>query len=260
MISRICRVGLALVAALTVAAAARAAEPGGGPGMGGFGGTLGLSSYSLDRTLGSDWFTDYSYGAQKRMSFDAHWRYGIAKNWRAQLAAGFSWAGYSGEHHAGVPKYPAPFVDPNFPEDTLSSSAATPEKSHYLTQMLPVSLQIQYLHRKGPWAYHIGAGPGVYRVWVENHRKVLKDPVSLKLHRGLYPGGSAQIGVEKFLTGNPQVSLEADLAGHLAFVQRPDQFVSGMNSNVMAMELRVGGNYYFTPGPRKAPATTPKIP
>jgi hypothetical protein len=253
MISRVSRVGAALVASLTVAAACCAAEQGGGPGKGGLGGQIGASTFAIDRALGSTWFIDYSNGTRPRLSFDAHWRYSFSKRWRGQLATGFSWTGYSAKHDVyGVPAYPAPFVDPNFPTD--------PDKSDYLTMMLPVSLQLQYVGRHGLWAYHLGAGPGAYRVWVENHRKVLKDPVSLKLHRGIYPGGSAEIGLEHYLKDLPNVSLEASVAGHLALSQRPSQFVSGINSNVMATEFRFGGNYYFTPGPRKAPAAAPKSP
>lgn len=272
MISRVSRLGLAMLACLTVAVACFAAEPTtspdkpertatpakaepeAGPGKGGIGAQMGGSMFSLDRTLGSEWFVDYSNGAGSRFSFDAHWRYQLSKRWRGQLATGFAWAGYSGKHNvAGVPAYPPPFQDPNFPDDK--------DKKNYLTLMLPVSLQLQYVGRHGFWAYHVGAGPGVYRVWVENHRKVLKDPVSLKLHRGLYPGGSAEIGVERWLKGIPAVSLEFSIASHLALSQRKEQFVSGFDSNVMATEFRAGGNYYFTPGPRKAPPpASPKNP
>jgi hypothetical protein len=252
MIPRVCRVGAALLASLTVAAVCLAAEPG-GAGLGGIGGQVGASTFSIDRTLGSEWFTDYSNGASPRLAFDAHWRYQLSKRWRGQIGVGFTWTGYSSKHDAaGVPAYPAPFTDPNFPTDG--------DKSDYLTLLLPVSLQLQYYGRHGLWAYHVGAGPGIYRVWVENHRKVLKDPVSLKLHRGLYPGASGEIGMEHYFKDIPAVSLEFALAGHLAMSQRPEQFVSGINSNVMAVELRFGGNYYFTPGPRKAPAAAPKSP
>jgi hypothetical protein len=253
MSSRFCRVGIALLASLTVATACFAADQGASPGRGALGGQIGGSTFAIDRTLGSDWFGEYSNGASPRPSFDIHWRYQISKRWRGQIATGFTWSGYSAKHDAlGVPAYPAPFVDPNFPNDK--------DKSDYLTLLLPVSLQLQYFGRHGLWAYHVGAGPGAYRVWIENHRKVLKDPVSLKLHRGLYPGGSGEIGIEHFMKDLPNVSLEATVAGHLAMTQRPSQFVSGINTNVMATEFRVGGNYYFTPGPRKAPAQVPKSP
>lgn len=253
MISRFGRVGVALLASLTAVAACFADEPGGGPGKGGLGGQIGGSTFALDRAFSKEWFADYSNGASPRLSFDAHWRYSFSRRWRGQLATGFTWTGYSAKHDVnGVPAYPAPIVDPNFPNDR--------DKSDYLTLMLPISLQLQYVGRHGAWAYHLGAGPGAYRVWVESHRKVLKDPVSLKLHRGLYPGGSAEIGLEHFLKELPNVSLEGAIAAHLALTQRPKQFVSGINSNVMATEIRIGGNYYFTPGPRKAPAPAPKSP
>ena len=253
MISRVSRLGLALMASLTVATACFAAEPGVGPGKGGIGAQIGGSTFAFDRWLGSEWFRDYSSGASPRLSFDSHWRYQFSKRWRGQLATGFVWTGYSSQHDVNaVPAYPPPFQDPNFPND--------PGKTDYITLMLPVSLQLQYVGRHGSWAYHLGGGPGAYRVWVENRRKVLKDPVSLKLHRGLYPGYSTEIGFEHWLKGIPEVSLEAAIATHLAMTQRPQQFVSGFNSNVMAMEFRFGGNYYFTPGPRKASAPAPKSP
>ena len=262
MITRVCRVGAAVLATLAVAAACYAADapagktapaPSGNPGPGGIGGMLGASTFALDRAFGNDWFVDYSNGASPRLAFDAHWRYQFAHRWRAQLGTGFAWTGYSQKHDTfGTPTYPAPFQDPNFPADR--------DKSKYLALMLPVSLQLQYVGRHGAWAYHVGAGPGAYRVWVENRRKVLKEPVSLKLHRGIYPGYSGEIGVEHFFKGIPAVSLEATLTSHLALARRPTQFVSGLDSNVMATELRIGGNYYFTPGPRKATAPAPKSP
>lgn len=249
MIPRHCRVGLALLAALTAASACFAAEPAGpgiGPGRGGIGGQLGACMFTADRALGSSWFGDYSDGAAARSAFEGHWRYQFTPWLRGQLATGFSWAGYADKH-------PAPFTDLNFPTET--------NKKSYLTLLLPTSLQIQALVKRGWWVYHVGAGPGVYRVWIENHRKVLKDPVSLKLHRGLYPGGSAELGVERFLRGLSNTSLEATVTGNLALAQRHEQFPSGFDSNVMDVEYRIGGNYYFTPGQRKTPAsTTPTLP
>ncbi len=252
MISRVCRVGVALAASLMLASACMAADvspanPSGNPlailGKGGIGGQLGVSTFKVDRVFGSQWFGDYSEGARPRFSFESHWRYQVRPWLRWQVGTGFTWAGYK-------QKTPAPFKDLNFPSITT--------KSEYLTLMLPVTAQVQYTYRSGRWNYYGGGGPGVYRVWVEDRRKVLKDPVTLKLHRGLYPGGSAQFGVERFFTTQPSTSLEATVSGHLALAQRHDQFVSGFDSNVMALEVRMGANYYFTPGPRKvSPANKP---
>lgn len=239
MISRVRWVSVAILAMLAVASACPAAEVSPGPGRGGIGGQIGASSFTPDHILGKEYFGDYSAGAQSRFAFGAHWRYIMTPSLRWQISPGFLWAGYSADE-------PARFTDPNFPND--------PDKSEYLTLMLPISAQLQFLVRRGPWIYYIGGGPGVYRVWVENHRKVLEDPLTHKLHRGVYPGASVQIGFERFLKSLPSVSLELAGVGHVALSRRDEQFPSGYNSNVGAIEVRMGGNYYFTPGVRKKPA------
>lgn len=211
------------------------------PSRGGIGGQLGLSSFRADRVIGNDWFGDYSAGAQPRLVFDAHWRYHFRPWLRGQLSAGFTWAGYREDE-------PVPFPDPNYPEDET--------KEEYLTLFVPVAATLQFTRRTPSWAFYAGAGPGVYRVWVQNRRKVLKDPVSLKLHRGLYPGVTGELGAERFLKSLPNVSLEGALAGHLAMSTRDEQFPSGFNSHVMVVALKFGANYYFLPGDRKKPAET----
>jgi hypothetical protein len=187
---------------------------------------------------------DYSAGASPRFSFSGHWRYQFTKSWRLQVSPGFLWAAYTEDE-------PAPFVDINFPQDTT--------KKDYLTLMIPISAQIQFTGYRGPWVYYAGAGPALHRVWVENHRKVLRDPQSLVLHRGLYMGASAQIGVERFLKSLPTTSIEVSWDFHWANATRDDQFPSGYNSSVFATGFRVGGNYYFDPGAdeKKKPAELP---
>ena len=247
MTSSLRGLGIAAVAVLGLASACLAAD-GYEQGRGGIGGQIGVSSFRLDRVFGDDWFGDYSAGAYMRLSFSGHWRYAMTPSFRWQIGPGYTWSAYKAEE-------PAPMVDPNFPDD--------PDKSDYLVQMIPVSAQLHYTYKNGGWVYYGGLGPGVYRVWVQNNRKVLKDPVSLKLHRGLYPGGSAQFGVERFLKSLPSSSVEFSLAGHLAFAQRDDQFPSGYNSNAMALTAHVGFNYYFVPGQPRKPqqtGTTPASP
>jgi len=222
------------------------------PGRGGIGGQFGTSYFRFDRLFGNAWFTDYSAGARPRFTFSGHFRYVFTPWFRVQLSPGFTWAGYNSDE-------PAPFADPNFDSDPLDPRVLT--KSEYLTLLVPVSLQAQYVVTRGRWLYYVGAGPGLYRVWVENDRKVLKDPDTKRLHRGIYLGGSAQFGVERFLSSLPSTSIELSLAGHLAIAERDEQFTSGYNSNVMAVELRVGANYYFLPGERaKEESEGPDIP
>jgi hypothetical protein len=156
----------------------------------------------------------------------------MTPSWRWQVSPSLSWAGY--DH-----KEPAPYRDLNFPSDST--------KADYLSILVPVTVQLQYTQRRGPWLLYLGGGSGVYRVWIENRRKVLKDPATFKLHRGLYPGASAQLGAERFLKALPTTSIELSASGHYVFAQRDEQFPSGFNSKLMTFELRIGGNYYFTP-------------
>ena len=245
MISRVCRVSVAVLAALTMASACFAADVTDRTHLGSIGAQIGGSTFRADRLFGSDWFGDYSEGASPRLDFHGHWRY-TAKSWlRLQLGIGFTWAGYSDN-------IPNPQLDPNFPDDT--------NKGGYLTLMVPIPLTAQYLLHRGTWTYYAGAGPGVYRVWVQNQRKVLKDDQTKKLHRGLYLGWTGELGVEHALKEHPTVSLEFAIAGHVASSTRDDQFPLGFNSGSSAVEFRIGANYYFIPGERRKPAETTAAP
>jgi hypothetical protein len=234
MIPRIRRVSFAALALLTIASACLAAEgePAYKPGQGGVGGGIGGSYFGVDRMFGADWFGDYSKWAMPRFSFAGQLRYVHSKHWRWQVSPGFTWTAYK----TGTV---IPFTDVNFINDKT--------KDNLLVQLLPVSAQVQYVVKRGNWLYHAGAGPGVYRVWVENRRSIYKDPVTFRLHRGLYPGGSFEFGAERFLKSITTTSVEFTWANHLVLAQRDEQFPSGYNSNLMATELRVGVNYYFDP-------------
>ena len=226
------------VAADTAGAAAKPVAPaprGDQPGFGGVGAMLGLGYVPG--------YQDYSKYAQVRMSFSASWRYNISHSWRWQISPGFVWTGYS--QHSN----PAPFQDPNFPTD--------PYKDDYLTLILPISAQIQWVHRGRSLMWHAGLGPGAYRVWVENHRKVVPDPVTFDHHKGIYWGGSAEVGFEHFFKALPTTSLEVTLDGHYMDAKRDDQFPSGFNSAALAMGLRAGANYYFSLKPKPKATETP---
>ena len=230
MIPRASWVSVVLGAMLSVATLSQAQEAGYAPGRGGVGGQMGGALM-----LGQE---DYSKTARSRFSFSGHFRYAIAPWLRWQISPGFTWAGYDDQE-------PAPFRDPNFPNDST--------KANNLALLLPMSAQLQFTARRGPWLTYAGAGPGVYRVWIQNRRKVLEDPVSRKLHRGLYPGATAQAGIERFLKGLPNTSIELAVDAHYVFAERPDQFPSGWNSKLLNAGIRIGGNYYFVPNPPKKP-------
>jgi len=224
MIPRPFGVGVVVASLLAIGSVCSAAEPDSSyaPGMGGIAGMIGASQFAAD--------ADYSEGAQPRLGFAANFRYVVNPWLRWQLSPGFTWAAYGND-------VAAPFRDLNFPADST--------KDEYLSLLLPASAQAQVVLRRGRWAYHVGAGPGLYKVWVQNRRKVLKDPTTFTLHSGIYPGVSAEIGAERFLKVIRRLSVEASLAGHLVFADRPEKFPRGFSSNVLAVEARVGANYYF---------------
>jgi hypothetical protein len=199
------------------------AERGDRPGFGGIGGQVGAG-----KIVSAE---DYSKWAQLRMSFAANWRYTMTRSWRWQVSPGFTWAGYSKTSN------PAPFIDINHPTD--------PYKDQYLTLVVPISTEIQWVKRNRTLVWHVGAGPGLYRVWVENYRKVVPDPVTYHLHRGLYWGVTAEVGAEHFLKSLNATSIEVTLDTHYIQAKRDDQFPSGFNSSVIPVGLRAGVNYYF---------------
>lgn len=231
MIPRVRSASIALLAVLAVASPCLAGE-GMSPGRGAIGGQLGGSFFWAD--------ADYSEGAKSRPAFSGHYRYVINPRFRWQIGPGFTWSGYSGS-------VPMPVPDGNFPQDVT--------KRTNLTLLLPVSFQLQYLIHTKKWHYHLGAGPGVYRVWIENRRILLVDPESFNKHRGLYAGMTGEVGVERFIKTLPSTSLEASVATHWVFTPSdevppatgspPPQFPSGYNSSLAATEFRIGANYYF---------------
>lgn len=224
MISGVRSASIALFAVLAVAQPCLAAT-GMEKGRGAIGGQIGGSYF-----WGGE---DYSEGAKPRMAFSGHFRYVLGNHWRWQISPGFTWAGYSGAKLA-------PVTDGHFPGETT--------KKYNLTLLLPMTFELQYMVHTKKWHYHVGAGPGVYRIWNENHRILLLDPVSFEAHRGLYAGGTGEVGVERFIGSLPSTSVEATVATHVVLARRDEKFPSGYNSKLGVTELRVGANYYFDMG------------
>lgn len=191
-------------------------------GRGSIGGQLGGSLLVADG--------DYSEGAQPRFSFSGHFRYVMSPAARWQFTSLYTWSAYAND-------VDLPFADPNFPADT--------KKDRMLTQMAGASMQYQRVWGAGRTRWHLGVGPALYRVWVQNRRKLLKDPDSKALHNGLYGGASAEIGYERFMKSLPNTALEVTGAVHGAFATSDDKFPSGLNGNPIYAELRVGAHYYY---------------
>lgn len=253
-------VSIALIALLTAASACFAADPPatgapsttgslwGQPGQASLGGGMGLSRFMADADYTSSrdgggkgrdlWGTR---DAAMRFAFAANLRYTASKHTRWQVSPGFLWAGYKDNARS-------PFRTDYFPTDSL--------KGKWLTLVMPASFQFQFLQRGQKWLFHEGVGPGVYRVWVEQDRHVVKDPATKRLHRGFYPGATAEFGMERFTRVLPAVSIEVSAASHYVFAERDEQFPSGFNSNLWTVEARIGANYHFNPRVQKK--ATPK--
>lgn len=173
---------------------------------------------------------DYQKGAQPRLAMAGHFRYVISEHLRWQITPYLTWAAYRNDE-------PVPFPDPNFPGDAT--------KDRHLTIVAGGSGQLQWVNGRDPWRMHVGAGPAVYRVWVQNRRKVLKDPDLLRLHRGAYLGATAEIGAERFLKSLPNTSIEFTLGAHMVFAKRDDQFPRGYNDSPLIVDARLGAHYYY---------------
>lgn len=221
MIPRVRSAGIALLAVLAVASPCLGAD-GMAPGRGAIGGQIGGSRFWAD--------ADFSEGARSRFAFSGHFRYVLNNRIRWQISPGFTWTGYSGA-------VAAPVLDGRFPQDVT--------KRTFLTLLLPVSFEMQLLAHRGKWHYHLGAGPGVYRVSVENRHNVILDPITFRRHIGLFPGVTGEIGVERFVKSMPSTSVEACVTTHWVFTDNPEDFPVGYNSNLAATEIRIGANYYF---------------
>ena len=198
--------------------------------------------------IGSSWiFTggDYSSGSQPRFTFVGHLRYQSSQHFGWQVSPYFTWNGY-------VSHVNAPFEDLNFPGEGTS-------KEFYLTQILGADTQVQWFWGSGRQRTHFGIGPSLYRVIIENHRKVVKDPLSLELHSGGHMGASAEFGYEKFMHKLPNTSIELTAAWHMAFAKSDVRWASGWNDNPMAVEIRAGAHYYYDFRKPKPKSTKPGL-
>jgi hypothetical protein len=198
--------------------------------------------------IGSSWIVaggDYAKGSQPRLTFMGHFRYQSSTHWGWQVSPYFTWNGY-------VSHADAPYEDLNFPGEGTS-------KEFYLTQLIGADSQVQWFNTGGRTRWHVGVGPSVYRVVIENHRKVLKDPISLELHSGTHIGGSAEFGYEKFMGKLPNTSIELTAAWHIAFAKSEVRWQAGWNDNPQAIEFRIGAHYYYDFRKPKPKSTKPGL-
>jgi len=208
---------------------------------------------SVGGQVGCPWFIeggDYGKGAQPRMSFTGTFRYRFSPRFRWQVSPYFAWNAYK----TGTPM---PFSDPDFP-----FAPGNLPYGHYkdsvLTQVVGANAQLQLTRVRANWVLHVGAGPALYRVVVQNQRKVIKDPVTFDFHQGTYLGVTAEAGIERFMKMLPNTSLEWTVAWHEEYAQRDKQFVSGFNGNPQQVEIRFGAHYYYDFKQEKKVVALPK--
>ena len=216
-------IALAAVSAGLAQAADTAATKGPQPGRAALGGQIG-SSYVFSGG-------DYADGAQPRLSFAGHFRYQIDRTWGWQFSPEFTWNGY-------VSHAQAPYLDAHFPGENAS-------KQRYISQFAGLGAQLQYFGGAPGSRWHIGAGPAIYRVVVQNHRKVVTDPVSKEDLKSAHLGATTEFGIERLLKRLPNTALEATVAWHMVFASDKTKFPSGWNSDPMLVELRLGAHYYY---------------
>lgn len=207
------------------------------PGRGGIGGQIG-GSYIVAGP-------DYVEGAQPRFSFIGHFRYQASAQWGWQVSPYFTWNAY-------VSHEDAPYVDLNFPTEGQS-------KEDYLTYVRGAAFQAQWFHGAGRTRWHLGAGPAVYQVVVENQRKVVEDPTSHELHKGLHLGATAEFGYEKFMKKLPNTSIEGTVAWQIAYARSDERFPRGWNANPQLIEIRLGAQYYYDFRKAKPTSTKPGL-
>ena len=190
---------------------------------------------SIGAQLGSSYILtggDYAKGSQPRASFVGCFGYVISPRWRWQVSPYFTWNAY----RTGTA---LPYTDPYFlPEEVKTKDAV-------LTQLVGANGQIQRTGTRANWTWHVGAGPAIYRVVVQDRRIVLKDPATRKLHQGTYLGATVEYGIERFLRSLPNTSLEWTVAYQTAFAKDNTSFPSGFNASPGALEIRFGAHYYY---------------
>ena len=212
------------------------ARSGARPGRGSIGSQIG-SSYIFSGQ-------DYSKGSQPRATFTGSFGYVISSGWRWQVSPYFTWNAY----RTGTA---LPFNDRYFLPEVVSTKDAV------LTQIVGGNGQLQRTGGKANWVWHVGAGPAIYRVVVQDRRIVLKDPVTKSLHQGTYLGATAEYGIERFMRSLPNTSLEWTVAYQTAFAKSDSRFPSGFNGSPGAFEIRFGGHYYYDFKAPKKPGGTP---
>lgn len=116
-----------------------------------------------------------------------------------------------------------------------------------LTIVEPVTFGAEYrqvLERWPRYVPHVGAGFGVYSVWVREKLRVTEDPQTLERRHTINPGMNITAGLEYFMTRSVTVSY--DFMWNKIFSKNTKDFPSGFGGDYSYVQLVVGVNYYFS--------------
>jgi hypothetical protein len=204
---------------------------------------------SLGATLGVPFILapgELKWGQKPRIMGKGNFQYVINKSWRTSFKFGYGWNGYSDEFNA-------PF--------TLQAAEAAGDtsKGDQLVIMNPFTATVHWTHEMSKnWMWYVGAGPGVYRVNIQNDHRTIYDPVTHERFKFGSFGISGTGGMEYFLPSNHNVSLLGTATVDHLFSSFKDRFPSGYSGPYTFMDVSIGVNVYFKPlGAKSTPAPAP---
>src|SRR5262245_37647255 len=208
------------------------------PGKGSLGGSVGVPFILAPGEL--------KRGQEPRVIGKLHFQYVFKPDWRLSLRAGYGWLGFSDE-------VDAPFI--------LQAEQANGDttKGDQLLIYNPFTAVMQYTHTfNKTWMAFLGAGPGVFRVNIQNDHRTIFDPVTHERYKYGSFGLSGEGGAEYFLSANRNVSFEGLGSLNYLFESNKDKFPSGYSGKNIFLDFSFGVNVYFRPlGSPAPPAPVP---
>jgi len=208
------------------------------PGKGSVGGTIGFPIILATGEL--------KQGQMPRLMGKANFQYVINKDWRTSFKFGYGWFGWSD-------KFNAPFIL------QAAEAGGDTTKGDQLLILNPFTATMQYTHELSKnWLAWVGAGPGVYRVNIQNDHRTIYDPVTHERFKFGSFGVSGTAGAEYFIPANKNVSLLGSATIDYLFNSNTEKYPSGYSGKYMFMDLSIGVNVYFKPlGAKSAPTPVP---
>jgi len=116
-----------------------------------------------------------------------------------------------------------------------------------LTIIEPITFGLEYRHvmdQRPRYLPHVGAGVGVYSMWVRKSLKVTRDPITLENRHTVDWGMNVTGGLEYFMTRS--VTVNYDFVWHKIFSADMKDFPSEFGGDDSFIQFVIGVNYYFS--------------